>query len=47
MKFYVIDSIEHIMKLKGTVPQSSGARISRLTQGPLMSSSKHFMKFNG
>ena len=28
--------------LKGTVPPSSGARISRLTQGPLMSSSKHF-----
>ena len=29
-------------KLKGTVPPSSGARISRLTQGPLMSSCKHF-----
>ena len=29
-------------KLKGTVPRSSGARISRLTQGPLMSSCKHF-----
>ena len=28
--------------LKGTVPRSSGARISRLTQGPLMSSCKHF-----
>ena len=32
--------------LKGTVPRSSGARISRLTQGPLMSSCRHFMKFN-
>ena len=32
--------------ITGTVPPSSGARISRLTQGPLMSSCKHFMKFN-
>ena len=34
------------LDLKGTVPRSLGARISRLTQGPLMSSCKHFMKFN-
>ena len=30
---------------KGTVPRSFGARISRLTQGPLMSSCKHLMMF--
>ena len=31
--------------MKGTVLSSSGARISRLTQGPLMSSCKHFKMF--
>ena len=32
------------LPVKGTVPPSSGARISRLTQGPLMSSCKHFRR---
>ena len=32
--------------VKGTIRRNSGARISRLTQGPLMSSCKYFMKFN-
>ena len=31
-----------LINFKGTVPPSSGARISRLTQEPLMSSCTHF-----
>ena len=43
---FFINNGHKLDSVKGTVPPSSGARISRLTQGPLMSSCKHFMKFN-
>ena len=35
-----------VLSFKETVRTNSGARINRLTQGPQMSSCKHFMKFN-
>ena len=46
MHFNLIVSHQSMTQcLKGTVPASYGTRISRLTQGPLMSSCKHFLSF--
>ena len=38
-------NFRYCLCFKGTVPPHSEVRISRLTQGPLMSSCKHFMMF--
>ena len=40
--FYYCRSEIYKFHLKGTVPAHSGTRINRLTQGPQMSSRKHF-----
>ena len=43
LKWHLVMNLgQNINLVKGTVPPSSGTRISRLTQGPLMSSCKHF-----